>query len=150
MTTPTPTYRVRLRLKPEGPHSGYVDGAWWPHSADLTIEIPELLAALETRIGPVDRVLYKLSEWAQAPAKLPVGTRRIRLDGYRIQPPHTVEVLGFNRNRVVLLVVPPDASPAHAETTMTAAAAPDDDSTVVQLLGDGGGVAPVQTTTIDA
>jgi hypothetical protein len=132
MTTPTPTDRVRLRLKPEGPHSGYVDGAWWPRSADLTTEIPELLAALETRIGPVDRVLYKLSEWAHAPAKLPVGTRRIRLDGYRIQPPHTVEVLGFNRNRVVLLVVPPDASPAHAESTMSAAAA------------------PVQTTTIDA
>ena len=27
-----PVHTPRLRLKPKAPQSGYVDGAWWPHS----------------------------------------------------------------------------------------------------------------------
>jgi hypothetical protein len=27
-----PAQTPRLRLKPKAPQSGYVDGAWWPHS----------------------------------------------------------------------------------------------------------------------
>ena len=41
-----PEKTPRLRLKPKAPTSGYVDGAWWPHSDDLPIELPDLLAVL--------------------------------------------------------------------------------------------------------
>jgi Family of unknown function (DUF5994) len=37
-----PEHTPRLRLKPKAPQSGYVDGAWWPHSEDLTAERPDL------------------------------------------------------------------------------------------------------------
>ena len=43
----------RLRLKPKAPTSGYVDGAWWPHSEDLSIELPDLLSVLSVRLGPL-------------------------------------------------------------------------------------------------
>jgi Family of unknown function (DUF5994) len=129
-----PEHTPRLRLKPKAPHTGYVDGAWWPHSDDLTTELPDLLAVLSVRLGPIDRVLYKFSDWAKAPTKLATGGHAVRLDGYRLQPPNTVEVLGLNRNRIVLLVVPPHTDPDRAHATMMAAAAPDNDSTVDGLL----------------
>jgi Family of unknown function (DUF5994) len=106
-----PEHTPRLQLKPKAPPTGYVDGAWWPRSDDLTTELPDLLAMLAVRLGPIDRVLYKLSDWSKAPTKLATGGRAVRLDGYRLQPPNTVEVLGLNRNRIVLLVVPPTPTP---------------------------------------
>ncbi len=129
-----PEHTPRLRLKPKAPHSGYVDGAWWPRSDDLAAELPDLLAVLSVRLGRIDRVLYNLNEWATASAKLATGGRAVRLDGYRRQPIHTVEVLALNRNKIVLLVVPPNADPDEAHATLMAAAAPSNDSTVDSLL----------------
>jgi hypothetical protein len=129
-----PDSTPRLRLKPKAPQTGYVGGAWWPHSDDLTKELPDLLAVLSVRLGAIDRVLYNLGEWAKAPAKLASGGRNVRLDGYRLQPINTLEVLGLNRNKILLLVVPPHTDPDHAHTTMMAAAAPNNDSTVDGLL----------------
>ena len=129
-----PEHTPRLRLKPKAPRSGYVDGAWWPRSDDLAAELPDLLAVLSVRLGRIDRVMYNLNEWAKASAKLATGGRRVRLDGYRRQPTNTVEVLGLNRNRIVLLVVPPNADPDEAHATLMAAAAPSNDSTVDSLL----------------
>ena len=57
-----------------------------------------------------------------------------RLDGYRRQPINTVEVLGLNRNKIALLVVPPNTDPDEAHATLMAAAAPSNDSTVDSLL----------------
>ena len=129
-----PEHTPRLRLKPKAPQSGYVDGAWWPRSDDLAAELPDLLAVLSVRLGRIDRVLYNLNEWAKPSAKLVTGGRRVRLDGYRRQPINTLEVLGLNRNKIALLVVPPNTDPNEAHATLMAAAAPSNDSTVDRLL----------------
>jgi hypothetical protein len=129
-----PVHTPRLRLKPKAPRSGYVDGAWWPRSDDLTAELPDLLAVLSVRLGRIDRVLYNFDEWAKAPAKLATGGRAVRLDGYRLQPTNTIEVLGLNRDRIVLLVVPSRTDPDRAHTTMMAAAGPNDASTVDYMI----------------
>jgi hypothetical protein len=123
-----------LRLKPKAPESGFVDGAWWPHTDDLATELPDLLAVLSVRLGPVDRFLYNISEWPKPPRKLATGGRSVRLDGYRLQPVHTVEVLGLNREKIVLLVVAPHADPEQAHTIMMTAAGPNDASNVASLL----------------
>lgn len=129
-----PEHTPRLRLKPKAPTSGYVDGAWWPRSDDLTAELPDLLAVLSVRLGRIDRVLYNFSDWAKAPAKFATGGRAVRLDGYRNQPIDTVEVLGLDRQRIVLLVVPPHTDPDDAHAALMAAAHPNDASTVAGLL----------------
>lgn len=129
-----PLHTPRLRLKAKAPQTGYVDGAWWPRSDALTTELPDLLAVLSVRLGPIDRVLYNVSEWSASPGKLVIGDRTIRLDGYRHQPPNSVEILGINRKRITLLVVPPSADPQDAHTTMMAAAARKNASTVNGLL----------------
>jgi Family of unknown function (DUF5994) len=132
----TPEKTPRLRLKPKAPISGYVDGAWWPHSDDLSIELPDLLAVLAVRLDRIDRVIYNLSEWAKAPAKLLTGGRMVRLDGYSRQPGNTIEVIGLNRNKIVLLVVPARTDPEHAHDILMAAAAPKNASTTDGLLND--------------
>ena len=129
-----PVHTPRLRLKPKAPQSGYVDGAWWPHTEDLMAELPDLLSVLSVRLGPIGRVIYNANEWAKPPAKFATGGRTVRLDGYRLQPVNTVEVVGLNRNKIVLLVVSPHADPEQAHAIMMTAAGPNDASTVAGLL----------------
>ena len=129
-----PVHTPRLRLKPKSPQSGYVDGAWWPHSDDLAAELPDLLAVLSVRLGEIGRVIYKIDEWSTAPRKTILGGRPVRLDGYRLQPANTVEVLGLNRQRIVLLVVSPHADSDQAHAIMMTAAGPDNALTVDSLL----------------
>jgi Family of unknown function (DUF5994) len=129
-----PESRPRLRLKPKAPPTGYLDGAWWPRSDELALELPDLLAVLSVRLGAVDRVIYGLREWAKAPPKLASEGRSIKLDGYRRQPSNTIYVLGVNRSRIVLLVFPPNTEPDNARVAMMTAAAPGNTATVDALL----------------
>lgn len=129
-----PEHTPRLRLKPKAPQSGYVDGAWWPRSDDLAAELPDLLAVLSVRLRRIDRVMYNINEWTRPSEKFANGGWRVRLDGYQRQPTSTVEVLGLNRNRIVLLVVPPNTDPDGAHATLMTAATPRNDSTVEDLL----------------
>jgi hypothetical protein len=131
-----PQRTPRLRLKPKAPRSGHVDGAWWPRSDDLNVELSDLLAVLSVRLGPIDRVLFNLDEWTKATRRLVTGGRAVRLDGHRRRPVSTVEVIGLNRSRIALLVVPPDAEPDGAHAALMAAATASDDSTVDALLAN--------------
>ena len=56
-------------MKPKARMTGHVAGAWWPHSDELSKELPDLLAVLSVRLGDVARVTYHLDEWAKAPRK---------------------------------------------------------------------------------
>src|SRR4029077_9694187 len=44
---------LRMRLKPAHRSCGFVQGAWWPRSPELTSELPSLLAALSLRVGSI-------------------------------------------------------------------------------------------------
>ena len=129
-----PENRPRLRLKRKAAMTGYVDGAWWPRDDDLTTELPDLLAVLSVRLGAVARVTYNLAEWAEAPRKVPIGGRIIRLDGYHRQPPNTLGVLDAYGNKIVLLVVPVHTEPDRAYAIVTSAAVTDNASSVDTLL----------------
>jgi hypothetical protein len=131
-----PENTPRLRLKPKAPGTtGYVDGAWWPHSNDLLRELPDLLAVLSVRLGAIDRVIYNLTEWATAPKKLPIDGHMVRLAGYYRQPVNTIELLGASGKQVVLLVIPPETDPDRAHDAMMAASKRDDATTIDGLLG---------------
>ena len=131
-----PQSTPRLRLKPKATNTGHVDGAWWPHSENLPIELPNLLAVLSVRLGPIDRVTYNFADWAAAPAKFPTGGDNVRLSGFYQQQANTVEVIGTNRTKLVLLVVPSSTEPEHAHEILMSAATPNDASTVEGLLHD--------------
>jgi hypothetical protein len=93
-----------------------------------------LLAVLSVRLGRISRVIYSLGEWAEPPKKLSVAGHDVRLDGYRLQPSGTVEILGLSGNKVVLLVVAPNVEPDHAHAIMMTAAGPKNALTVQNLM----------------
>ncbi|WP_330250379.1 DUF5994 family protein [Nocardia sp. NBC_00565] len=109
---PTPR-RPRLRLESSTDDTASVDGVWCPRGNDLVAELPDLLMAVATRLGPIHRVIYHLDEWATAPRKLASGGRLVRLDGYRHKPRHTLGVLGVSGAQLTVAVV----TPADTETS---------------------------------
>jgi hypothetical protein len=75
-----------------------------------------------------------MGEWPTAPTRLPTEGRTVHIDGYRRQPVSTVEVLGLNSAKIVLLVVSPHANPDQAHAIMMTAAGSGNASTVQDLL----------------
>ncbi|WP_409496698.1 DUF5994 family protein [Amycolatopsis sp. cmx-11-12] len=116
-----PDAAERLRLKPRNSESGFVDGAWWPRSRDLTTEVPELATALNGRNGPVWRVAFQPSAWAGTVRELIFHGRLVKLEGIDSQNVHVVHVTGGNMYRLTLLVIPPEADPVAAERVLVAA-----------------------------
>ncbi len=114
-TSPS-TDAQRLSWKADQAASGFVDGAWWPASRDLSAELPGLVAALDGRLAAVERVSYPIDDWDAVPRRLRVGERVVRMGGFHSQPASTVLVTGEAYRTITLLVVPPgtDADTAHA------------------------------------
>lgn len=125
----------RLRLKPKGPTTGYVDGGWWPRSRDLAAELALLLVALDVRLGTAERVGYHLADWPPARRKLTIAGGLVRLEGFEAQHRDTVTVTGpWNRHRLTLLVLPPDTDAGLAHQILMTAAHRDNIDTVETLL----------------
>jgi len=121
MVTEQPRQTLRLKLKPKAPTTGYVDGAWWPRSRDLSTELPALLAVLAIRLGRIQRVSYNLTTWDAAPRRIHIGGHQVRLGGFHAQHRHTVDVIGPNGSRLTLLVLPPATNPATAHQILMTA-----------------------------
>ena len=128
---------LRLRLKPAHRSGGHVEGAWWPRSDQLLIELPPLLAALAPRVGVVDRVVYDENNWAPQALPMKFRGRSIILDGSSTTSTNTLSVIGKGFGRLVLLIVPPYTNPTRAYTAVMTASKPDDVSSPDELLGIG-------------
>jgi Family of unknown function (DUF5994) len=115
-----PRERLRLRLKPKAPTTGWADGGWWPRSRDLAAELPGLLSVVAIRMGRIERVSYHLGEWGPTVHKISCGGGVVRLEGYRSQHANTVDVLAPGQ-RLTLLVVAPDAPAPTAHAMLMAA-----------------------------
>jgi hypothetical protein len=118
------TSTSRLSLKPAAPTTGHVDGAWWPRTRDLAAELPALLAAVADRLGRIDRVTYHLADWPASQRRIVVGGNVVRLEGFRSQEPGSLTVIGWDRNRLTVQVIPPETGPDAAQRVLTRAAEP--------------------------
>jgi hypothetical protein len=136
--TGTTAFRgLRLRLKPDHRSCGFVQGAWWPQSDQLHTELPLLLAALSSRVGSVDRVIYDETRWAPASLRMEVRGRSVILEGSHGKSADTLSVIDEGFGRLVLLVVPPYTNPTRAYAAVMRASKPDDVSSADELLGIG-------------
>ena len=100
--------RVSIRSDAGDGDQGF-DGAWFPRSRDLAVEVPELIAALDRRGVRVERFTYALDAWLPAPRKVVVGGRVVRTGGFRSMDAGTVCLTWAGGNkRADLLVVPPE------------------------------------------
>jgi hypothetical protein len=128
LTTAPPPIRppapsgLRLQLDPTMAGTGAVDGGWWPRSRDPAAELPGLIAGLDASFGPITRVALNLDAWDTAPHRVAVDGRRVHVGWFRQMDPDTVGVTRGAQNRMVLLVVPPQATTAAAQIAMAMAA----------------------------
>ena len=75
---------VRVSLRSDaGSGDSAFDGAWFPRSRDLVVELPELIAELERRDVRVERFTYALEAWQPVPRKIVVSGRVVRTGGFR-------------------------------------------------------------------
>jgi hypothetical protein len=121
-TRPPALPGLRLQLDPTMAGTGAVDGGWWPRSRDPDAELPDLIAGLESSLGPVTRVALNLDAWDTAPRRVAVDGRRVRVGWFRQMDAHMIGLTRAFQDRVVLLVVPPQATTAAAGIAMAMAA----------------------------
>jgi hypothetical protein len=133
-----PMTGLRLRLKPKAPRTGYVDGAWWPRSSDLSVEVPALTHVLAIRLGRVTGVAYALEVWDTPPRQITVDGTSVRLAGFHSRDQYVVRVIGSDGRQVSLLVVPPEAAAAAAHDAMMRAALRGNTDRPVEILAAGG------------
>jgi hypothetical protein len=136
---------LRLTLKSVAPTTGYVDGGWWPHSADLGAEAGDLARAVTLRLGPVRRIAYALDGWEPAPHHVAVGPigpadegRWVELVGYASQDPSVVLVTGESGLTLGLLVVPPESLEPAGYDAMNRAARAGNAESPRELLAEAG------------
>ncbi|MGW0890395.1 DUF5994 family protein [Saccharopolyspora sp. NPDC002578] len=123
-------------MKAAGVARDRFDGGWWPRTAEPVREFTELVSALGDEVGPVSRVSYPLATWGAVDRKMIIGGRLVRFDGFRAMDPRTVAVIGADRRRASLLVVPPGAADGAARAALSSAAGlagPDDAAVPVPL-----------------
>jgi hypothetical protein len=101
---------VRVSLRDNaGDWASAFDGAWFPRTRNLAVEVPELIAELDRRGVRVERFTYALDAWAPAARKLVVQDRVVRTGGFRSMDPGVVCLTwDGGRRRADLLVVPPE------------------------------------------
>jgi hypothetical protein len=101
---------VRVSLRADAGTGGSAfDGAWFPRSRDLTVEVPELIAELDRRGVRIERFTYALDAWSPAPRKVVVQGRTVRTGGFRSMDPGIVCLTwDGGMKRADLLVVPPE------------------------------------------
>ncbi|MEU7189746.1 DUF5994 family protein [Streptomyces sp. NPDC039022] len=127
---------ARLSLKPSGPRTGLLDGAWWPRSRDLGRELPTLTGQLEPLWGRITRVTVNPTHWPVVPRKIPANGRVIKVGWFTDeQDPHQLLLLSYRVGRWDLLIVPPETGAAAAARLMDAASDPRTACTGSQLLG---------------
>jgi hypothetical protein len=137
-TLPPPTAAegtVRLALLPHvvGEPS-LLDGAWWPRSRELSLEIPLLAEELAKTGIRITRVIYYPSGWQVAPPKLTVAGHRIHLGWFREIDPHLVSLRIGQDQRLDLLVVPSETDPEQAARAMTLASTARNELTPTEVL----------------
>ena len=111
--------RNRLRLTGSRARAEHIDGAWWPGSKRLADELPELLAAVHDRLGPVVMVGYRRDGWTTTPPQVQVGGgRTVELLGFTSDEPPTVILIGEDGHHLTLHVVNPDTNERQAEQAL--------------------------------
>ncbi|MEU9122495.1 DUF5994 family protein [Streptomyces sp. NPDC048506] len=99
---------ARLTIAPHTDTVRRIDGVWWPHSADLLAELPELLTALPFDWPRITHATVNGAAWPALPAHILVAGHVVRLrrtTGRAGQD--TVCLVSPGNGRWDLMIIPP-------------------------------------------
>jgi Family of unknown function (DUF5994) len=110
---------ARLSLKPNTSARGALDGAWWPRSTDPAIELAGLIEELGVQRILVQGLTLSRIGWDSAPRRIRlVSGRKIAVEWFRSGDVRMIGVLDINYQRINLLVIPVDTTPAIADLAL--------------------------------
>jgi hypothetical protein len=134
---PIAATRIPLRLRMSGQPGGHdhLDGGWWPQSRDLAVELADLVDHFPAEFGWIVRALYSPPDWDQAPRRVPVSGRYLKVGCFPRDDTHLIDVTTSDHPVLRLLVVPPELSEAQGEEALLAAATRGNARTAEALLG---------------
>ena len=129
---------VRVRLRREGASADAAfDGAWWPRSRLLSVELPELVAALDSLGVRVERFTFAADSWDEPPArKVAVAGRTVRTGAFGSMDGQLVSLVVDGDRRLDLLVVPPEADALTGVRALRLAGLRADSSSPQRVLAD--------------
>ncbi|MFF7047240.1 DUF5994 family protein [Streptomyces griseorubiginosus] len=130
----SPPAQVRLSLAPYEIVSGRLDGAWWPYSNDLVVELPLLVEAM-AGAGSFTRVTLGIELWPDVPHEVGVGEKLVTV-GWFASGHEQNEILlcSYLKGFRTLLVIPPTTEADAAAWLMNTPAPVDGRNTATELL----------------
>lgn len=84
-----------------------LDGAWWPQSRDLAVELADLVDHFPAECGRVVRALFSPPDWDPVPRRVPVSTGYVKVGSFPRDDTHVIELKTSDRTVLHVLVVPP-------------------------------------------
>lgn len=124
----------RLALEPTMSGTGLFDGAWWPRSDNVALELPDLITALSLRLGRIRRVALDTAAWGAVPRSVTANGDTIRI-GWLATSTGTIALSRGIRDHHILLVVPPKTAWHIAAAAMGVAATTGNHTPAEELLG---------------
>jgi hypothetical protein len=93
-----------------------LDGAWWPRSRALCVELPILFEGWPVDAGHMSRVIYSPGDWDDRPGAVTVPRRHGRLKTGMLPggETHQLVLVMLDGRRRSLVVIPPGAAEATA------------------------------------
>jgi hypothetical protein len=126
-----------VRLETTHDRQGVLDGAWWPRSRDIAVELPTLITALTEHLGPITPVGLDTAAREELPTRLTIDDRVVRIDSFPVGD-DTVLVTRGDQHHFSLLVIPPHATTDAARAAMAEAVRADNAMPGGQILVDTG------------
>ena len=123
----------RLLLESTLSRTGMFDGAWWPRSRRIRVELPDLITALTAHLGSVLRVGLDTVAWDEVPRTVTVDGHVIRISRFP-GCDWTISLTRGFQDHFLLLVVPPTTDAGTASAAMAEAAKRGNHMTSTQLL----------------
>ena len=117
---------------------GLLDGAWWPRSRDLPLELSALAEVLDPLGGRITRIAVNSRYWPVVPRRIPVNGHVVKVGWFTTElDPHKILLLSHTTGCWNLLVVPPEADSSAAARLMAAASdstGPSTTATATELI----------------
>lgn len=136
--------RVPLRLH-MGEHPGRdrVDGAWWPQSRHLDVELADLVDQFPAYLGRITRALFSPPDWDPAPRRIPVARGYVKVGSFPRDDTHLIQLTTSDRTVLLVLVVPPAFTASQGAEALLAASTPGNAHSAAAILEEVTDHAPV-------
>jgi hypothetical protein len=113
---------------------GSVDGAWWPYSRNLEVELADLIDHFPADAGHVRRVLFSRPDWQSFPRRVAIGRGFIKTGSFPADDTHLLVLKLSTGAQLNVLVIPPETPPEAARAILLRAATASDKSSPSSLL----------------